>query len=214
MKREYKLGIFVVIVFIIVLISGILFYESPKSIDNIRTPRNTTKSFIVDWNVRENLLFEDSDSVRKNSNYEKTISLRTPNLKEITFRLSWEDNKAPLGGRVGLDTLTLEITTPDGKNLMESAKSTKKSKLGNIEITIPIKNNRPSTISLESEHINEVRKQLLEKYYDYKWVNEDFLIKISVKIGEIRPLKRLLDRGNDFDLEILYSYYDPSITED
>jgi hypothetical protein len=196
---------------IVILGSVIFFYKAPMA-ETVELDANDINSYIVDWNVREETS-KITDFVSKTSNYESTVSFETPNLKEITFNLSWIDDKAPFLCRFGLDTLTLEIITPDGNKLMDSAKSARKTKQGNIKITFPVNNIKPTAFILESENILEVGKQLDKKYFDYTWVDEEFIITVFVQVGEIRPLKRLVDNGNDFDLEIIYSYYHASITE-
>ena len=211
MRRNKKILSLIIVFTLITVGFGIFYNESPKKA--VDSGNSDTNSYVVDWKVKESSLISCSEYISKNSDYEKTISFETPNLKEITFSLSWTDDKAPFLGRFGLDTLILEVTTPDGRKLTESVKSAKKTKQGNIEITLPINNIKPTALTLESEDILEAGKQLNTDYFDYIWVDEEFTVKVSVQPGEIRPLKRFADRGNDFDLEIIYSYYHASLTE-
>ena len=213
MRKNNKILSLIIIISVIVAGVTISFYKIPK-VDAIDSGTGVTNSFVVDWNEIEGSLISYSEFTSEDSNYEKTVSFNTPNLKEISFILSWTDDKTTFLGRLGLDTLTLEITTPDGKTLIESGKSAKKTKHGRIEITPPVNNFNPTTLTLESENIMGVEKQLKDKYFDYTWVNKEFTIKVSVQVGEIRPLKRLADNGNDFDLEIRSSNYHASITAD
>ena len=39
-------------------------------------------------------------------------------------------------------------------------------------------------------------------------------INVSVQIGELRILKKMRDKGNDFELKITYQYYDGALKED
>ena len=213
MMGNKKILSLIVITSIILAGIAISFYKIPNA-DAFGSSNNDTNSYTVDWGVEEGLLISHSDYASKDSNYEKTVSFDTPNLREISFILSWTDDKTTFLGRLGLDTLTLEITTPDGNKIVESARSARKTKQGNIEITLPVNNFNPTTLTLESENIMGVEKQLKDKYFDYTWVNKEFTIKVSVQVGEIRPLKRLADNGNDFDLEIRSSNYHTSTTAD
>ena len=46
-----------------------------------------------------------------------------------------------------------------------------------------------------------------------KWVNEDFQYKVSCSIGEKRIIRKLRDKGNNFDLKISYEYYNADINQ-
>jgi len=211
LKKNDKLIIIIAVVIIIISGIGIATYNPLEEEANEKIVKGNTYS--VDWDERTNSIFY-SEFVEKNTPYEGTVSINRGNLKEIIFNLSWVDNKATILNRFGLDTLTLEITTPDGTLYEESAKSARISKEGNIEIAIPV-NGMPSTDSIMANDSFEAEEKLNEEpYYNDKWVNEIFDIKISVKIGEIRILKRLKDSGNDFELEVSYDYYSATLTEE
>jgi hypothetical protein len=51
-------------------------------------------------------------------------------------------------------------------------------------------------------------------YSDTSWTEKDIKINVRVDIGEIRILKQLRDKGNDFELKITYQYYDGTLKED
>ena len=53
-----------------------------------------------------------------------------------------------------------------------------------------------------------------KSYFDDSWTEKDITINVSVQIGEIRILKKIRDKGNDFDLKITYQYYDGVLKED
>jgi hypothetical protein len=212
LKKNDKLIIIIAVVIIIISGIGIAAYNPPEEvIDEKIVVRGNT--YTVDWNEKTNSIYY-SEFVEKNTPYEGTVSINRGNLKEIIFNLSWVDNRATILNRFGLDTLTIEITTPDGTIYEESDRSASGSKEGNIEIAIPV-NGMPSTDSITANNSMDAEEKLnQEPHYNDKWVNEIFDIKISVQIGEIRILKKMRDSGNDFELEVSYDYYSPTLTEE
>ena len=212
LKMNDKIIIIIAVVIIIIAGIGIAAYNPPEEEINDKLDYGMI-SYMVDWDVRTNSLIY-SDFAGKKSPYEENITINHGNLKEIMFNLSWTDDKATIRGRFGLDTLTLEVTTPDGTLYQESDKSASRTREGNVLISIPV-NGMPSTDTIKANDSYEAEEKLKEEpYSNLKWVNEEFNIKVSVKIGEIRILKKMRDSGNDFDLEMTYDYYSPSLTED
>lgn len=212
LKMNDKIIIIIAIIIIIIAGIGIAAYNPPEEEikDKLDADMNT---YMVDWDARTNSLLY-SDFAGKKSPYEENITINHGNLKEIMFNLSWTDDKATILSRFGLDTLTLEVETPDGTLYQESDKSASKTREGNVLISIPV-NGMPSTDTIQANDSYEAEEKLKEEpYSNLKWVNEEFNIKVSVKIGEIRILKKMRDSGNDFDLEITYDYYSATLTEE
>jgi hypothetical protein len=211
MRNSSKLFLSLVVTVIIVVSGVIIFYKPSTKADTIdgKTPKKNT--YDVGWVVKKSSLLNISDFVSRNTVYKKTISFETPNLKDITFRLRWTDDTAPFFGLCGLDTLTLTVTTPDATTITKSARCTRITKQGLIEITIPVKNNIPPSLRVESTSLIEAGQQLLDTSFDFTWVNEEFTLQVSDHIGEFRLLKRLRDTGNDFTLEITSQYYHATI---
>jgi len=192
---------------------GYLLYSPQK---NMRTPddsQSETHSYDVTWQTTSRTTSHMSGFASTDSDYVNTVSFGSPNLKEIRFTLNWTDDKATVLNRCGLDTLTLQITSPDGTTVRDFAKSAPKTKHGSVEITIPLKTERLEPLTLRSRDRSEAASQLRESYDDYTWVNKAFTVRVSVRVGEIRPLKRMVDRGNDFDLAITPVFYTASIME-
>jgi hypothetical protein len=201
--------IIIAIIVIIIAIIGIASYRPPPE-RPFKPEIEEEQLFKVEWNTTRGSLSPKSGFAGKKTPYETTISITQGNLKNITFNLTWTDDKAPLFGRFGLDTLTLEVIPPDGEPKEASSKSAPRTKEGNVEITLDT--NWEPPISMEAKNDVEARKKLNEEpYYSDKWVNKDFKIKVTVDVGEIRLLKRIADKGNNFELKIKYEYYVASI---
>jgi hypothetical protein len=209
--KLYKTKIFTFIVVVILLIGiGVSFYEPPKKADK---NKNVTKSYFVEWEIRESSLSTITDFASKNTCYEREIVLKQANLKRVIFDIKWEDDKT-IFGLFGLDCLTLTIISPEGTTYEKDAKSALKTKDGNIVVEIPV-NDIPSNVPINSEDIYDAKLQLnKEPYYNDKWVNKAFTVKVRVTVGEIFGKIRPGDKGNNFDLKIKYEYYSASVEED
>lgn len=204
LKKNDKLIIIIAVIIIIISGIGIAAYNPPEDEGKEKTV-DIQNNYSVDWDVRSGFKTY-SDFAGKSSPYEDTFSINIGNLKEIKFNLTWVDNIKFIFG-FGSDTLILEVTTPDGEVYEESDKS------GNIEIPIAVNSMPSSDIIVANDSSDAGEKLRNEPYFDDKWMNENFNIKISVKIGEIRILRKIRDKGNDFNLEVTYEYYSGTLTE-
>jgi len=212
LKKNDKIIIIVAVIIIIISGIGIAAYNPPDLDEDEKIPIGEY-TYNIDWDLRTSSLLY-TDFANKGTPFEATVLINQGNLKEIVFNLSWVDDKATILNRFGLDTLTLEVTTPDGTVYEESGKSASKSKEGNVVIPISV-NGMPQMDSIDANNTSEAEEILNEEpYFDDEWMNEPFEVKVSVKVGEIRILKKMRDSGNNFDLEITYDYYDAMLTEE
>ena len=210
LKSNDKIIIIVGIVVLVVAVIGIALYVQPTP-ETPTTPATNqgADTYEITWKEQSGSLTDISERALTKTPYEGKIKIPVGNIKSITFNLSWVDDRALLK-RFGLDTLAIEITTPDGKTFSGSAKSAKITKAGNVEITVPVNTNIPSndpiTATSQSDATNQIQDIL-----NNKWMNKDITVTVSVQVGE-KILKRLRDKGNDFTLQVEYTYYKGSIT--
>ena len=210
-----KIIISIIVVFVAISLIGasVSVYGNSKKVVKNKTKRGEMKTFIVDWTLKNGALSNITDFVGKDVIYEKKIVLKQANLKKIVFDLEWEDDKALLG-RFGLDSLTLTITSPDGTVYEETVKSARKTKEGNILIGVPV-NAIPSNDPIIAENLREAEEQLDdEPYHLDNRANKEFNVEVKVDVGEILGKIRPRDRGNNFELNVLYEYYTASLSED
>jgi len=192
---------------------GYLLYSPQKNMQTPDDSQGETHLYDITWRTTAGTTSHLSEFVSTGSEYVKAVSFESPNLKEIRCTLNWTDDKATVLNRCGLDTLTLQITSPDGTTVRAFATSAPKTKHGSVEITIPLKTEGFKPLTLRSRDHSDAASQLSATYDDDTWVNKTFTFRVSVRVGEIRPLKRIADRGNDFDLAITPVFYAASITE-
>ena len=211
LKKNDKLIIIIAVAVIIIAAIGIAAYE-PLEENDKRSPKNTMSMFTVTWEEKTGYLSTISENAHKKTPYEGNISIDQDNLKSINFNISWKDDKTFLGV-LGRDTLKIEITTPDGNVYEESLKSAGKA-INNIEIIIDGINTMPKTETIEAKNLDDAEQKLKQNITKDGWKNEEFGIKVTVTVGEILGNLRPRDKGNSFDLEIMYNYYDGSVTQE
>ena len=214
LKKNDKVVVIVAVIIIVIAGVGVAMYQSPS------TPKDlydltVEKNYDVIWTEQNGSLDTISDFAGKKSPYQGTVMISEANVKSITFFLSWTDDHMTFFKRMGLDSLTLEVTMPDGiYYFSETNKSTPKTGAGTISYTIVNGIIPPETPIIVDNEQDAQAKLKTAPYYDDSWTDKDIKINVSVDIGEIRILKKMRDKGNDFELEITYQYYDGSLNED
>jgi hypothetical protein len=214
LKKNDKIIVIVAVVILVIAGVAIAMYQSPKTSNVLPSTITSEKNYDVSWTIRNGTLNTISEFAGKKSQYQTTIQIPVGNLKSITFNLSWTDDRMTFMKRMGLDSLTLEVTTPDGRTFTETNTSAPITGEGTITHTVSTGIIPPvSSIKADAEKNAQIR--LKEKpYYDDFWTDKDISINVSVQIGELRILKKIRDKGNDFDLKITYQYYDGALKED
>lgn len=212
LRKNDQLIIIIGVTLFAIAIIAIVLYQPPLRDDtNYDNFSNSgIETFDIEWEEKEGRLTTISEFASKREPFETTKSINMAHLKSITFNLSWVDDKAFLG-RLGRDTVTLEIIDPDDNVHDASAQSEVSTKEGQITITLDgITDTVTTTIEAESDI--EAQEMLMEDpYYDDTWKDEEFTIRVYVNVGEILGNIRPRDKGNSFDLEIAYTYYDPQV---
>ena len=213
LKKNDKIVIIVAVVILVFAGVGVAMYQSPQPVSNFSSIITSEKNYEVIWTLHNGTLNTISEFAGKKSPYQGTVMISDENVKSITFNLSWTDDRMTFMKRMGLDSLTLEITTPDGVTFMETKKSAPITGDGTITYTVATGIIPP--VSLKATDEKTAQAKLKEKpYNDASWTDKDISINVSVQIGELRIIKKLRDKGNDFELKITYQYYDGALKED
>ena len=214
LKKNDKIIVIVAVVILVIAGVAVAMYQSPKTSSVPPSTITGEKTYVVKWTLRNGTLDTISDFAAKKSQYQGTVMIPEGNVKCITFNLSWTDDHMTFLKRMGLDSLTLEVTTPDGRTFTETNTSAPITGEGTITHTVSTGIIPPvSSIKADAEKNAQIR--LKEKpYYDDFWTDKDISISVSVQIGELRILKKMRDKGNDFELKITYQYYDGTLKED
>lgn len=214
LKKNDKIVIIIAIVILVVAGAGVAMYQSPQPRDNIFTENLGQKSYNVTWMIRNGSLPVVSDFAHKKTPYEGTARILNGNIKSISFNMSWTDDRMTMLKRMGLDTLTLDVSTPDGMTYTQSNTSARKTGKATISLTVNTGFIPPKT-AIEAPDEKDAQMKLQTKpYFDDSWTDKDITLRVSVKIGELRLLKKMRDNGNDFELKITYQYYDGALELD
>ena len=206
LKKNDKIIIAVAIVVVLVAAGGIAMYTPPPKTAIEEIPPDTGTSYSISWETRTSALQEINDNAGKNAPFESTVQFSHNNLKSIVFNLSWIDDLTFLG-RFGLDTLGIMVTTPDGTEYEASGRSMSKTTAGNVELELSVNGMPPSVEPIIASDISEAEMKL-EEMEDTTWVDQEFTITVMAQPGEIRILRKIRDKGNQFTLDISYEYYE------
>lgn len=213
LKKNDKIIVIVAVVILVIAGVGVAMYQSPKTSSSSDQTMPSEKNYEIIRTEKNGSLTTISDSAGKKSQYEGTVSIPDGNVKSITFNLSWTDDRMTFLKRMGLDSLTLEVTTPDGRTFTETKTSAPITGEGTITRTVST-GIIPPISSIKADNEEDAQAQLKDKYYDDSWTNKDIKINVNVQIGELRILKKIRDTGNKFELQITYQYYDVDLGDD
>jgi hypothetical protein len=214
LKKNDKIIIIAAVVILVLAGVGVAMYQSPKTTEIVPPNIVVEKNYDVMWTIQNGSLMTISDFAGKKNQFEGSIMIPEGNVISITFNLSWTDDRMTMLKRMGLDTLTLEVTMPDSmSSFSDSATSAQRTGKGFVTHTITNNIIPPETLKADNE--KDAQAKLLElPYYDGSWTDKEIKINVSDQIGEIRILKQLRDKGNDFELSITYQYYNGVLKED
>ncbi len=205
LRRNDKIIIIVGVVVLLAAGIGVALYSSP----NVQTPvqnSSTLTSYTVKWQEKTGSLPSVTEFASKGTPYSVNVKIDQTNLKSISFRLTWVDNKALLK-RFGLDTLALDITTPMNTTFSGSERSQKKTKAGDFTVNISVASTPPTVKSVPGNTSSEASQRLkAELQKADQWASKDINATVTVTVGEHFPL-RFRDKGNSFTLDVDYTYY-------
>jgi len=199
-------GVLLLIVAIIVValyISQNGLNPSVESTDNNDSAiTSIEKTFNVTWNE----ITSDMTIGRVASKtYNDSISISVYDgsvLGSVNVNIIWSDDHVyGLLKNKGLDTLTAEITYKGDTQKISSNGS------GNILFDDFKVNSKPTYTSVSAKNLGDAIEKVKSNFSNSG--NASFDTNIRVDTGEKlwRPLKYLMDKGNRFKIEVMYTYY-------
>lgn len=207
-KNDKIIAIVGVIILIIAAISIAVIISSED--DGEIEEEKTEKTFYVTWTNSTGEMNKDGVA---NKAYNEPLTVSVPSghvLTNVDIELTWSDDNT-IGGRIikilkrGEDTLIAEITPEEGE-------AKKKSSVGGgtIDFSFYI-NDMPSDEEIDAEDIFEAEDLVNSMYSDQDTTIFD--VSVNVNVGEPlrRPIKRFMDKGDNFKLTITYDYYYPVV---
>jgi len=213
LKKNDKLILILGVAILIVAAIAIVFYTSADVNDIDVYIEPDKKTFDVTW--KEMTTEKPIVKGVAQKSYSETEEISSPDssvLTKVEFQITWnDDHTSGLLIKRGADTLTAKIGKPGAEPEKKSSTET-----GNMSFSFSV-NDRPSDDYIEAEDANEA-EDIVKEWF----INENeasFDVTVNVQTGEklgIRPLKLLRyfqDKGNNFNLKIMYTYYVLEIEE-
>ena len=203
-RNDKVIAIVGVIILIIAAIS--IAYIISTQEDEELEPEPEEETFYVTWTNASGEMTIDG-LAQKTYNEPFTVMAPTGSvITNVDVKLTWSDDNT-IGGRIiqalkrGEDTLTAEITSPDGESI-------KKSSTGSGSPTFSFSlNGIPSDDVIDADDILDAEDMVMNTYVGQDTASFD--VSVRVEIGEPyrRPIKRFMDKGDNFKLTVTYDYY-------
>jgi hypothetical protein len=213
LKKNDKIIIIVAVVIIVIAGAGIAMYQSPETPSYPTQTTSGEQSYDVVWTLRNGSVSKISEFADKTAPYQGNITIPVANVKTILFNLTWTDDHMTVLKRMGLDTLYLEVTLPNGDSFTASNTSAPKTGEGSIVESLTL-NIIPPVRQIKANDTQDAQMKLNEQsVYDDSLTGKNIHYNVSVQIGELRFLKKMRDKGNPFDLAVTYQYYEASLKQ-
>lgn len=219
MKTNEKIITILVICVLVVIVAAVALTQVPNQFfmnNNQDTPSDipVVKEYAVDWETQTVEHTSITEYVEKDTAYTDTLLLDQGNLIRVFLTLEWTDDRTTLLGRYGHDTITLKLTLPNGNILTLPGQTNAQNQQGMIYVELPVNEDMPPDRPIRAEDRADAERKLEDDTYQMdKWTNEEIEYQIMVNIGEMRIIPRFRDGGNSFDLNIQYTYYEPTLTQ-
>ena len=191
-----------------------LIYDEEKNLEintDIKNEIIKDKEFYVDWFIEEKKYDIDSPFfVSKDSIYKDNIIVDEYLVKNIKFILNWKDDKRLSFLNLGFDELIFIIKNPEKKEIYHK----KTSGEGKINHNIELLDGAPKLDTIKVINEKDANDYLLEYVNEIsKWKNQKIAFSIEINIGEKGFFRKLLDKGNEVDLEIIFEIYKYKLEE-
>jgi hypothetical protein len=212
-KNDKIIAIAGVLILIIAAVSIVVLYSPEKKVNGVVVTEE--KTFYVTWDKKTEETIK-TGYVGKKAPYTEPITVTAPStnlvgvLTHVEIQLTWQDDVTYRGIlSKGLDKLTADIY-PTGSESSEAVVTTGQ---GNFSMPFEL-NSVPALDQVTAIDIDEATGTVIGEFSGKDTASFD--TKITIKTGEKlrRPLKFLMDKGNDFEIKITYTYYSPVVTEE
>lgn len=185
------------IVILVVAMIGIFSWEGEYT----PSEGEKEKTYLIRWGERNGILPVEEDWTGDGEPTTITKTINEKNLTMVKFELSWEDDRP---GRIfsRLDTLKMKITSPTGTDVEFHPSDSKNDTSGSIEITAYLGEKPEDTeIKGSMDEVNSTLKNYTSENGIGEW-------KIEISVDAKPHFLWFGDKGNDWKLEVSYSYYE------
>ena len=209
LKKSDKIIAIVAVIILIIAAIGVILYTDKEP--EIELP--IEEMFLYNVKVETNpgsLVLDNTDYTMTNKKpYSGTFEVISDNLESIDIYVEYKDNDRGFFKESRKNTIT--VTVYDKTETEVS--SIKIIGIGNETLNIPGSN--PLDINqIIAKDINDAREKLAENLSN-TGSTQKYTIEVSVKYGEIRWLRKILEKlsGDSFKIEIIANNYDYQLEE-
>jgi hypothetical protein len=208
LKKNDKIIVIIAVIVLVAAGIGIAAYIPPKTEDIDNIVATNGNSYHVSWETHTVAYPLSEDFYAgKTQSYNQEITINQHNLLSVNFKITWQDDHTyGLLRKKGLDTLSVEIKSEGQTKNREQVGN------GTMDIAFNL-TDLPTIDSITADNLTQAQEKIQTEFYDE--TSHSFTVGVSVKTGEkiFRFLKYLRDKGNDFDLQISYTYFDGIVSE-
>lgn len=204
LKKSDKIIALVAVVILIIAAIGVILYTDEET--ELKLPKE--EMFLYNVNVEINpdyLTLDNTDfSITNKRPYTGTFEVFSDNLKDININVEYEDIDRGLFKKSRKNTLI--VTVYDEFEI--EVCSTEIIGIGNDTLFIP-GSNTLDIDKIKAKDLNDARKKLDENLTNTGFT-EKYTIVVSVEYGELRIIRRILERlsGDSFSIDITANHYD------
>lgn len=178
----------------------------------ITRPTNTTPYTYVTWEPTRMQPMTIKKYAGKDTPFHQTLDFTDTALQQLSFDLTWTDDRASLLTTRSLDTLTLIVTGSDGSFYTTSAKSSRITRQGDARLTIPVQYNTPQPLVFPTPSTTNAETERISSSTTYTAIHVNYTCIVLVNSDDRSILKRFADQGNDFTLTISPTAYTATVT--
>ena len=215
LKKSDKIIAVVGVIILIVAIFGIILYAGTEESTEEEGEKKVI-SYQVEWIPGYDTINKNGFAGR-NSNYNEPFDIEVAKpgsvITKVDVNITWKDTRTyGIIIKGGADTLKADITLVGGET--KTHKGTGK---GNESLTFIVNETPQNGIIEDVADILEAEQKIIDEFANKNTAS--FETKVTVTTGEklgLRPIKLIrymLDKGENFKLEITYYYVYPEITE-
>lgn len=206
-KSDKIIAVVGVIILIIAGISIAVIISSEKETEE-ETIKSGEGTFYVTWTKDTGEISLDGYAGKKAPyNEVHAVTAFGGVLTNVNFQLTWKDDCTYFGIlSKGLDKLTAEISPAGGEPQTDISTGSGNNRTISFSV-----NGAPLEVSVEAEDVYEAEEIINEMFSGQDAASFDVIVTVDTGEKFRRPLKFLKDKGNSFELKIIYEYYYPVI---
>lgn len=200
MDKRDKIVVAAGVIIVIIALIGVAYQE--EDVSSAETPEKEY-AFNVNWD-KKTVTLPDEGHVDTGGTSSENFSVSDRGLGTVSITLDWTDDWAT--GFIipwnWSDMLSLRVSAPSGVSFSGSSEASGYG--GPLTVTAEI-GTKPESVQLNASNMSEAETMVEDRYMSSTGTG-DWTATVGI---DTKPF--LLDRGNDYDITLEYTYYEYSI---